>query len=169
MNRLLQGDVGSGKTAVAGVAAELAIRSGYQAASDRPPAEQHLRTLRSWFEERGRRATLLTASVPKREGQGENGARPREIDLLVGTHAIIQEDVDQRLGLVIIDEQHRFGICSAPRSYEGRAPRRAGDDRDAHPAHPRDGALRRPRRLGAERAAAERTPVKAGLPAPAAR
>ncbi|MGI5863965.1 MAG: ATP-dependent DNA helicase RecG [Myxococcales bacterium] len=115
MNRLLQGDVGSGKTAVAGVAAELAIRSGYQAALLAPTevlAEQHLRTLRSWFEERGRRVALLTASVPKRAKDKVKAALARgEIDLLVGTHAIIQEDVDfQRLGLVIIDEQHRFGV-----------------------------------------------------------
>ena len=115
MNRLLQGDVGSGKTAVAGVAAELAIRGGYQAALLAPTevlAEQHLRTLSGWFEARGRSVTLLTASVPTRAKRAAKAALAcGEIDLLVGTHAMLQEDVAfGRLGLVIVDEQHRFGV-----------------------------------------------------------
>ena len=115
MNRLVQGDVGSGKTVVAVVAILAAIQSGYQAALMAPTevlAEQHYRKLVSWFNLLHLPVELLTGSTTsaKRKqihAQLETG----ELPLLVGTHALIQEKVNfQRLGLVVIDEQHRFGV-----------------------------------------------------------
>ncbi|MBV9388658.1 MAG: ATP-dependent DNA helicase RecG [Chroococcidiopsidaceae cyanobacterium CP_BM_ER_R8_30] len=115
MNRLVQGDVGSGKTVVAVVAILAAIQSGYQAALMAPTevlAEQHYRKLVSWFNLLHLPVELLTGStrVAKRRSihaQLETG----ELPLLVGTHALIQDPVNfQRLGLVVIDEQHRFGV-----------------------------------------------------------
>ncbi|MGM3308988.1 ATP-dependent DNA helicase RecG [Anabaena sp. WFMT] len=115
MNRLVQGDVGSGKTVVAVVAIVAAIQSGYQAALMAPTevlAEQHYRKLVSWFNLLHLPVELLTGStkIAKRReihSQLETG----ELPLLVGTHALIQDKVNfQRLGLVVIDEQHRFGV-----------------------------------------------------------
>ncbi|MCX7595492.1 MAG: ATP-dependent DNA helicase RecG [Fischerella sp.] len=115
MNRLVQGDVGSGKTIVAVVAILAAIQSGYQAALMAPTevlAEQHYRKLVSWFNLLYLPVELLTGSTKaaKRRqihAQLETG----ELPLLVGTHALIQDPVNfQRLGLVVIDEQHRFGV-----------------------------------------------------------
>ncbi|MBV8884354.1 MAG: ATP-dependent DNA helicase RecG, partial [Chroococcidiopsidaceae cyanobacterium CP_BM_RX_35] len=115
MNRLVQGDVGSGKTVVAVVAILAAIQSGYQAALMAPTevlAEQHYRKLVSWFNLLHLPVELLTGSTraAKRRSihaQLETG----ELPLLVGTHALIQDPVNfQRLGLVVIDEQHRFGV-----------------------------------------------------------
>ena len=115
MNRLVQGDVGSGKTVVAVVAILAAIQSGYQAALMAPTevlAEQHYRKLVSWFNLLHLPVELLTGStkVAKRReihAQLETG----ELPLLVGTHALIQDPVNfQRLGLIAIDEQHRFGV-----------------------------------------------------------
>ena len=115
MNRLIQGDVGSGKTVVAVVAILAAIQSGYQAALMAPTevlAEQHYRKLVSWFNLLHLPVELLTGStkIAKRReihAQLETG----ELPLLVGTHALIQDKVNfQSLGLVVIDEQHRFGV-----------------------------------------------------------
>ncbi|WP_414623676.1 ATP-dependent DNA helicase RecG [Calothrix sp. CCY 0018] len=115
MNRLVQGDVGSGKTVVAVVAIIAAIQSGYQAALMAPTevlAEQHYRKLVSWFSLLHLPVDLLTGStkIAKRRqihAQLETG----ELPLLVGTHALIQDPVNfHRLGLVVIDEQHRFGV-----------------------------------------------------------
>jgi ATP-dependent DNA helicase RecG len=115
MNRLVQGDVGSGKTVVAVMAILAAIQSGYQAALMAPTevlAEQHYRKLVSWFNLLHLPVELLTGStkIAKRReihSQLETG----ELPLLVGTHALIQDKVNfQRLGLVVIDEQHRFGV-----------------------------------------------------------
>lgn len=115
MNRLVQGDVGSGKTIVAVIAIIAAIQSGYQAALMAPTevlAEQHYRKLVSWFNLLHLPVDLLTGStkIAKRRqihAQLETG----ELPLLVGTHALIQDPVNfQRLGLVVIDEQHRFGV-----------------------------------------------------------
>jgi ATP-dependent DNA helicase RecG len=115
MNRLIQGDVGSGKTIVAVIAIVAAIQSGYQAALMAPTevlAEQHYRKLVNWFNLLHLPVDLLTGStkVAKRRqihAQLETG----ELPLLVGTHALIQDPVNfQRLGLVVIDEQHRFGV-----------------------------------------------------------
>ena len=115
MNRLVQGDVGSGKTVVGVVALLAAIQSGWQGALMAPTevlAEQHYRKLVDWFGQLHLPVELLTGSTPaskRREilRQLETG----ELLLLVGTHALIQKPVVfNRLGLVIIDEQHRFGV-----------------------------------------------------------
>lgn len=115
MNRLLQGDVGSGKTYVAGCCAYSIIRSGAQAVIMAPTevlANQHYKYFEKTFSQLGIRTQLLTASVPaakKREIKARlaNG----EIDFLVATHAVLTDDVSfSRLGLIITDEQHRFGV-----------------------------------------------------------
>ncbi len=115
MNRLVQGDVGAGKTVVAVVAMLAAIQAGYQTAMMAPTevlAEQHYRKLVAWFNLMHLPVELLTGSTKtaKRRqihAQLETG----ELSVLVGTHALIQESVNfNRLGLVVIDEQHRFGV-----------------------------------------------------------
>lgn len=115
MNRLIQGDVGSGKTAVAQLAMYKAVKGGYQAVMMAPTellAKQHLSTLRRDLTPLGLRVELLSSSTRGKErarilDELERG----EIDVLVGTHAIIQPDVRfRRLGIVITDEQHRFGV-----------------------------------------------------------
>jgi ATP-dependent DNA helicase RecG len=115
MNRLVQGDVGSGKTIVALLAALGAIECGYQAALMAPTeilAEQHHATVSSWLAPLGLAPVLLTGKVkgaPRR--QILQALASGEAKLLVGTHAIIQEGVSfARLGLGIVDEQHRFGV-----------------------------------------------------------
>jgi ATP-dependent DNA helicase RecG len=115
MNRLVQGDVGSGKTVVAVVAILAAIQSGYQAALMAPTevlAEQHYRKLVSWFNLMHLPVELLTGSTKAaKRKQIHSQLVTGELPLLVGTHALIQEKVNfQRLGLVVIDEQHRFGV-----------------------------------------------------------
>ncbi len=116
MNRLVQGDVGSGKTVVAVVALLAAIQTGYQGAFMAPTevlAEQHYRKLVEWFNPLNLPVELLTGSTKtakRREihRQLETG----ELPLLVGTHALIQDPVQfNRLGLAVIDEQHRFGVA----------------------------------------------------------
>ena len=123
MNRLLQGDVGSGKTVVAAIGLYASKLAHYQGALMVPTeilAEQHYQSLAETFSHFGMKVELLTSSV--------KGARRREIlakleqgeiDILVGTHALIQDEVIfHRLGLVITDEQHRFGV--APAEFYGR-------------------------------------------------
>jgi ATP-dependent DNA helicase RecG len=115
MNRLLQGDVGSGKTAVAIVAALVAVENGYQAVFMTPTeilAEQHHRTLQAWLQKAGYRVGLLTAGVAKKhKDEVKLGLCSGELQLVVGTHALLQEDVQfHKLGLAVIDEQHRFGV-----------------------------------------------------------
>ncbi len=119
MHRLLQGDVGSGKTAVAFLAALAAAASGFQSALMAPTellAEQHERTLSALVEGGGPatalRLALLTASIPRPEAERVRAALAAgEIDLVVGTHALVEEDVRfARLALAIVDEQHRFGV-----------------------------------------------------------
>ncbi len=113
MQRLLQGDVGAGKTLVAALAACQAIESGWQAAFMAPTeilAEQHYLKLRSWLEPLGVQVAWLTGSLKGKARQAQTEAA-RSAGLVVGTHALIQEGVDfERLGLAIIDEQHRFGV-----------------------------------------------------------
>ena len=128
MNRLVQGDVGSGKTVVAVVAILAAIQSGYQAALMAPTevlAEQHYRKLVSWFNLLHLPVELLTGSTkaPKRR-QIHAQLETSELPLLVGTHALIQEGVNfNRLGLVVIDEQHRFGVGQRARlQQKGESP-----------------------------------------------
>ena len=114
MNRLLQGDVGSGKTVVAGLAMYAAVTAGKQAALMVPTeilAEQHLQSLTSLFP--NLRILLLTGSLKAAERRERLASiEAGEVDLIVGTHALIQEGVHfHDLGLVIIDEQHRFGVA----------------------------------------------------------
>ena len=115
MHRLLQGDVGSGKTVVAALAAAIGIGQGWQCALMAPTeilAEQHFRKLVDWLEPLGVGVAWLTGS---RRGKGRLAMLARiasgEAGLVVGTHAVIQDEVEfARLGLAIIDEQHRFGV-----------------------------------------------------------
>jgi ATP-dependent DNA helicase RecG len=115
MNRLLQGDVGSGKTIVAALALFASCTAGYQGAVMVPTeilAEQHYHSLSSLFEDAGLQIALLTGST-KTKARREilAGLQMGLIDLVVGTHALIQDQVYfQRLGTVVIDEQHRFGV-----------------------------------------------------------
>jgi ATP-dependent DNA helicase RecG len=116
MNRLLQGDVGSGKTVVAALSAAAAIDAGWQCALMAPTeilAEQHFRKLIDWLQPLGITVAWLTGS---RKGKGRAQMLAQvasgEAMLVVGTHAVIQHDVAfQRLGLAIVDEQHRFGVA----------------------------------------------------------
>ena len=115
MSRLVQGDVGSGKTLVAAAAALHAIEAGYQVALMAPTeilAEQHLKCFTDWFEPLGLSVGSLSGKqkVKERRDQSERAALGMS-DLVVGTHALFQNDVAfSRLGLIIIDEQHRFGV-----------------------------------------------------------
>jgi len=115
MNRLLQGDVGSGKTVVAAIALFAAVKAGFQGALMVPTeilAEQHLSSLQSLLEPLGVQIALLSGSLTGKKRKELLGALQMGlIDIVVGTHALIQEDVFfARLGLVITDEQHRFGV-----------------------------------------------------------
>jgi len=116
MNRLLQGDVGSGKTVIAALAAAQAIGSGWQAAMMAPTellAEQHWRKLEPWMKALGARVAWLSGSLRESEKKAVRAAvAAGEVDLLVGTHALIEDTVAfARLGLAIVDEQHRFGVA----------------------------------------------------------
>jgi len=128
MNRLIQGDVGSGKTIVALMAALVAIENDYQVAVVAPTeilAEQHYRNFELWLQKLGLKAVLLSGnmtSVDKRTSLTQIATGG--VHLVVGTHAVLQEGVDfYRLGLGIIDEQHRFGVRQrAILKAKGRAP-----------------------------------------------
>lgn len=116
MNRLVQGDVGSGKTAVAAAVCYTAIKNGMQCAFMAPTeilAAQHFRSLSSLLSETGIRVALLTGSSKALEKRNiYSSLESGEIDLVIGTHALISEGVSFRnLGLVITDEQHRFGVA----------------------------------------------------------
>lgn len=116
MNRLVQGDVGSGKTAVAAALCYIAAGNGFQSALMAPTeilAEQHYSTLRSITENSGIKCALLTGSQSKKQKNEIKAAlKSGETDLAVGTHALLTDDVEfDRLGLVITDEQHRFGVA----------------------------------------------------------
>ena len=115
MHRLLQGDVGSGKTIVAAEAAVIAIENGYQVALLAPTeilATQHYFSLKPLLHKLGVVVALLTGSTPPREkSKLKEMLRAGMIPVSIGTHALIEKDVEfQKLGLVIIDEQHRFGV-----------------------------------------------------------
>jgi ATP-dependent DNA helicase RecG len=116
MNRLLQGDVGSGKTVVAGIAARQAAYDGFQTALMAPTeilASQHAATLDALLTPFGVRVGLLTGSVKGKARQALYAAiKEGEVDIVVGTHALIQSTVEfHKLGFVVIDEQHRFGVA----------------------------------------------------------
>jgi len=116
MHRLLQGDVGSGKTVVAALAAAVAIDAGWQCALMAPTeilAEQHFRKLVSWLEPLGLKVAWLTGSVKGKARQKMlDAAASGEAQLVIGTHAVIEDKVAfKKLGLAIIDEQHRFGVA----------------------------------------------------------
>ncbi len=115
MNRLLQGDVGSGKTLVAMSAMVTVCENGYQTALMAPTeilARQHEATLSAWAAPVGLRVVLLTGGMnAAARAEALERIRSGEADIVIGTHALIQEDVDfKKLGLVVIDEQHRFGV-----------------------------------------------------------
>lgn len=115
MNRLVQGDVGSGKTVVAMLAAFTAVKNGYQVSMMVPTevlAKQHFEEFTKYLEEFGIKTALLVGSMTKKQKTlVQNALAEGEIDIVLGTHALIQEDVNfKKLGLVITDEQHRFGV-----------------------------------------------------------
>ncbi|MBV8783013.1 MAG: ATP-dependent DNA helicase RecG [Gammaproteobacteria bacterium] len=132
MARLLQGDVGCGKTVVAAAAAARAAGSGLQAAVMAPTellAEQHFRNFRDWFQPLGEAVALLSGSQPARtRASARRAIASGEVRLAVGTHALFQEGIEfARLGLVVVDEQHRFGVQQRLRLQEkgqqaGRVP-----------------------------------------------
>lgn len=115
MNRLLQGDVGSGKTVIAMCAAYKAVKSGYQATIMAPTAilaTQHLENFKKIFDKLGIRCELLISGITKKNKELLlERLKDGQIDILIGTHAIIEDNVIfKKLGLVVTDEQHRFGV-----------------------------------------------------------
>lgn len=115
MNRLLQGDVGSGKTVVALIAAYKAVKSGYQAVIMAPTAilaSQHLETFNDILKDSGIKCELLISGITKKKKtEMLERLEKGEIDILIGTHAVLEENVKfKKLGLVVTDEQHRFGV-----------------------------------------------------------
>ena len=115
MNRLLQGDVGSGKTIVSIIAAYKAAKSGYQSAIMAPTAilaEQHMQEFTKILDSFGIKCELLLGGMrAKKREEVLNGLKNGDIDILIGTHALLVEDVEfKNLGLVVTDEQHRFGV-----------------------------------------------------------
>ncbi|CAN7222546.1 ATP-dependent DNA helicase RecG [Trinickia sp. LjRoot230] len=137
MQRLLQGDVGSGKTVVAALAAAQAIDAGYQAAMMAPTeilAEQHARKLQGWLEPLGVRVAWLAGSLKAKDKRTAlEAAASGAAQLVIGTHAMIQDTVEfARLGLVIVDEQHRFGVAQRL-ALRAKAHRAADGARDFQP------------------------------------
>jgi ATP-dependent DNA helicase RecG len=133
MLRLVQGDVGCGKTLVAALAATRALQAGRQVALMAPTellADQHAKNFRRWFEPLGTSVALLSGGqVSRARGALLSGIRSGSIALVIGTHALFQEGVDFRtLALVIVDEQHRFGV------HQRLALREKGS-RDGHQPH----------------------------------
>lgn len=115
MNRLVQGDVGSGKTMVAAIAMYLAVKNGYQAALMAPTtilANQHYLELFEYFKKLNIIVEIITSSTTKRQKEKIiEKLKKNEIDILIGTHSIIEDNVEfNNLGLVVTDEQHRFGV-----------------------------------------------------------
>ena len=142
MNRLLQGDVGSGKTMVALFTALLAVDNGCQACIMAPTeilAQQHLASFREMLGDLPIRVELLTGSVKKADRVPIlDGLADGSVHLLIGTHAVLEPKVVfHRLGLVVIDEQHRFGVAQRARLWaKAEVPPRPGDDRHADSPHP---------------------------------
>ena len=153
MQRLLQGDVGSGKTVVALYALLRAVENGRQGALMAPTetlAEQHFLTLEPLCAQLGVRCVLLTGSVGSKKIRDEiaNG----DAQIVVGTHALIQRDVEfADLAVAVVDEQHRFGVEQRTGTRRRPLAARAAHDGDADPAHARADDLRRPRRSARSR------------------
>jgi ATP-dependent DNA helicase RecG len=123
MNRLLQGDVGSGKTLVALLTMLIAIGNGYQAALMAPTeilASQHYETLKEFLKDLPVRISLLTGSVKKKDRTViHEGLEDGTIHILIGTHALLEDAVQfKNLGIVVIDEQHRFGVAQRARMWK---------------------------------------------------
>lgn len=115
MNRLIQGDVGSGKTMVAAIAMYLAVKNGYQAAIMAPTtilANQHYNELSKYYEKLGITSEIITSSTTKKQKEKiVEKLKSGEINILIGTHSIIEDNIEfKNLGLVVTDEQHRFGV-----------------------------------------------------------
>ena len=115
MQRLLQGDVGSGKTVVATIMLLAAVENGYQSAIMAPTeilAQQHYNNMTKWLEPLGIRVELFLGSIGKKKRSvSETNLRNGQVDIAIGTHALIQENIDfANLGAIVIDEQHRFGV-----------------------------------------------------------
>ena len=122
MNRLLQGDVGSGKTMVALMTMLIAIDNGYQACIMAPTeilSEQHFANISRFIDGLGLRAELLTGSIKgKRREEILKGLKDGSVNILVSTHAVLEDPVEfSRLGFVVIDEQHRFGVAQRARLW----------------------------------------------------
>ncbi len=116
MNRLVQGDVGSGKTAVCAALCFIAAKNGFQSALMAPTeilAEQHFKTLMSFMNNSGVKCGLLTGATTKKQKTViKEALKNGKIDVIIGTHALLSDDVEfENLGLVITDEQHRFGVA----------------------------------------------------------
>lgn len=130
MNRLIQGDVGCGKTAVAAALCYTIAKNGYQAAIMAPTeilAKQHFNTFNTFLKDMGINCQLFTGSMtPKQKRESRESLINGEIQIAIGTHALISEGVDfNNLGLVITDEQHRFGVAQrAKLSSKGNLPHR---------------------------------------------
>ena len=123
MNRLLQGDVGSGKTLVALLSMLLAVDNGFQACMMAPTeilATQHYETIQGMLGEMGITVALLTGSTKKREREEiHRGLQDGSLQILIGTHALLEDVVSfQNIGLVIIDEQHRFGVAQRAKLWQ---------------------------------------------------
>ena len=115
MNRLIQGDVGSGKTIIAFISAAVAVYNGYQAVILAPTevlAEQHYDNAEKFFSRLNINICLLTSSVTRKNKEIiKEKLLKGEIDIIIGTHALIEYDVEfKKLGFIIADEQHRFGV-----------------------------------------------------------
>jgi ATP-dependent DNA helicase RecG len=115
MNRLVQGDVGSGKTMVAAIAMYIAVKNGYQAALMAPTtilANQHFDELSKYFLKLGITSEIITSSTTKKNKEKiVERLKNKEIDIIIGTHSLIEDNIEfNNLGLVITDEQHRFGV-----------------------------------------------------------
>ncbi len=134
MNRLLQGDVGSGKTMVAVLTALIAIGNDYQACIMAPTevlAQQHYANISKYLAPTGIHCELLTGSTtPANRKPIHEGLRDGSLKLIIGTHALLEDDVIfKNLGLAIIDEQHRFGVDQRSKLWAN------GDDGDSYSSH----------------------------------